>query len=236
MAHAFDAGAEWDPPPDPRRRVAARRERMQRLMMTARARADELWHHLPPDAVEELRSAVLRLRQARSPRAAVAAFEAETDHLFTVLAPTFVTRPLPLENARRALLAVTFIAGAAAAVEEIEAIALLIPGVDTAAIPTLPLVVAASLTALALEAYIASSFRVHQLHAAGRPVDPAAVTRDTLRAMTGRDDVTFTKAGAQMLTRRMLRRWGRSVVPFVGIGYASWDARKTIRALTRMPV
>lgn len=236
MAEAFDAGAEWEPPLDPRLRAAARRARMQRLMRTARTRADELWHHLPPDALDELRSAVLRLRQARSPREAVAAFEAETDHLFTTVAPAFVTRPLPLATARRALLTVTFVAGAAAAVEEIEALALLIPGVDTAAIPTLPLVVAASLTALALEAYIASSFRVHQLHAAGRPVDAATVTHDTLRAMTGRDDVNFTKAGAQMLTRRMLRRWGRSVVPFVGIGYASWDARKTIRSLSQMPV
>jgi hypothetical protein len=53
--------------------------------------------------------------------------------------------------------------------------------------------------------------------------------------MTGRQDVKVTKLAAKALTRRMLRRWSRGVVPFVGIGYASWDAQKTIRAIARMP-
>jgi hypothetical protein len=107
--------------------------------------------------------------------------------------------------------------------------------VNAAAAPTLPLVIAASFSALVAEAYIALSLRVHQLESAGVPVEPSSVVRDTLRAMTGREDASLSKAAMQSLTRRMLRRWSRGVVPFVGVGYSAWDARKTIRAITRLP-
>ena len=40
-------------------------------------------------------------------------------------------------------------------------------------------------------------------------------------------------AGAQLLGRRMLRRWVRGIVPVVGIGYASWDAQRTVREISR---
>jgi hypothetical protein len=85
-----------------------------------------------------------------------------------------------------------------------------------------------------MEAYIAGSLRVHMLHAGGHDVDFDAVTRDVLRAMTGRDDVRISRAAAQQLTKRMLRRWSRAIVPFVGIGYATWDANRTISAIARM--
>jgi hypothetical protein len=194
-----------------------------------------LWGSLPPTAGSELRAAIVRLRQSRSPRQAVSALEHEVEHLFDHVAPTLVQHPFPVRTPARAYATVAATAGAAAAVEEMEAIALLLPGVNTAAAPTLPLVVAASFGALALEAYIAASLRVHMLDAAGKAVDPASVTRDVLRAMTGREDVRVTKIAAKALTRRMLRRWSRGVVPFVGVGYATWDAQKTIRAIARMP-
>jgi hypothetical protein len=190
---------------------------------------------LPPTAGSELRAAIVRLRRARSPRQAVSALEHEIEYLVENVAPTLVQHPFPIRTPARAYATVTAIAGSAAAVEEMEAIALLLPGVNTAAGPTLPLVVAASFGALALEAYVAASLRVHMLENAGRAVDPASVTRDVLRAMTGREDVRVTKIVAKALTRRIVRRWSRGVVPFVGIGYASWDAQKTIRAIARMP-
>jgi hypothetical protein len=191
---------------------------------------------MPPEAGAELRAAMRRVRKARSPRQVVAALEEEIEHLFDSIAPKLVEHPLPVRTPARARATVSVVAGAAAAVEEIEAIALLLPGTNVAAAPTLPVLAAASFSALALEAYVAASLRVHMLQAAGRAVEPDAVTRDTLRAMTGRDDVQLTKFAAQTLTRRMLRRWSRGLVPFVGIGYASWDAQKTIREIARMPV
>ncbi len=221
----------WEPPPDPNRRRPS-----AAIARAAQARLRELWSSLPPTAASELRAAVVRLRRSRSPRQAVAALEHEIEHLFENIAPTLVHHPFPSRTPARAYATVAAIAGTAAAVEEMEAIALLIPGVNGAAAPTLPLVVAASFGALALEAYIAVSLRVHMLERAGHVADPASVTRDVLRAMTGREDVRVTKLAAKALTRRMLRRWSRGVVPLVGIGYASWDAHKTIRAIARMPV
>ncbi len=206
------------------------------LSGAAQARLRELWSRLPPEAGAEVRAAAARLRKARSPRQAVAALEHEIELLFDNTAPTLAQHPLPVRTPARAYATVAAIAGAAAAVEEIEAIALLLPGTNVATAPTLPMIAAASFGALALEAYIAGSLRVHMLEATGNTVDPASVTRDVLRAMTGRDDVKVTKLAAKALTRRMLRRWARGIVPFVGIGYASWDAQKTIRTIARMPL
>jgi hypothetical protein len=219
----------WEPPPEPKRRRAAA------IARAAQARPRKLWSSLPPTAGTELRAAISRLRKSRSPRQAVAAFEHEIEHLIDNVAPTLVQHPFPVRTPAQAYATVAAIAGTAAAVEEMEAIALLLPGVNAAATPTLPAVVAASFAALALEAYIAASLRVHILESAGRAVDPVSVTREVLCAMTGREDLRVTKLAAKALTRRMLRRWSRGVVPLVGIGYASWDAQKTIRAISRMP-
>jgi hypothetical protein len=220
----------WEPPPDPNRRRAS-----AAIARAAQARLRELWSSLPPGAGSELRAAIVRLRRSRSPRQAVSALEHEIEHLFENVAPTLVHHPFPVRTPARAYAMVAATAGTAAAVEEMEAIALLLPGVNAATAPTLPLIVAASFGALAFEAYLAASLRVHMLQAAGSAVDPASVTRDVLRAMTGREDVRVTKLAAKALTRRMLRRWSRGVVPLVGIGYAGWDAHKTIRAISRMP-
>jgi hypothetical protein len=205
------------------------------------ARARELRAALPPTLIADTRGAVLRLRKARSPRQLVGAFDAELISLFDGLAPAVIEHPLPMANPRTAATAVAVIAGCAAAVDEIEAIALLLPGVDVVATPSLPVVAGAYFSAFALEAYVAGSLRVHLLQAGGYSVDPATLTRDVLTAMTGRTETTspatnLTRAAANPLTRRMLRRWARGIVPFVGIGYASWDARRTIRTITRMPL
>jgi hypothetical protein len=198
-------------------------------------RARLLYERLPPEAAAEVRASLLRLRKARTPRQAVAALEYEVQHLFEAVAPTLAEHPLPVATPRRAFAIVALGAGSAATLEELEAIALLVPGMQVAAAPSITVVAAASFAALVLEAYVAGSLRVHMLEAAGMPVDPALVTRDVLRAMTGRDDVRITKVAAKALTRRMLRRWARGIVPIVGISYASWDARKTVKEIARMP-
>jgi hypothetical protein len=222
---AVDAAA-WDPPPDPSR---------ARLRAALQDRARLLYERLPPEAAAEVRASLVRLRKARSPRQAVAALEYEVQHLFEAVAPTLAEHPLPVATPRRAFTLVAVGAGSAATLEELHAISLLIPGVQAAAAPGVTVVATAAFAALVLEAYVAGSLRVHMLQAAGFPIDTALVTRDVLKAMTGRDDVRITKIAAKALTRRMLRRWARSIVPIVGISYATWDARKTIKEIARMP-
>jgi hypothetical protein len=202
----------------------------------ARAGMRDVAKRIPPEAAAEIRDALMRLRKARSPRQAVAALEEEVERLFGTIAPKLVEHPLPIGTSARATATVAIVAGAAATVEEVEALALLIPGVNIAASPGIAAVAAASFTSLVIEAYVAGSLRVNMLRAAGITPEPNEIARDVLRAMTGRDDVRLTKIAAQGVTRRVLRRWARGVVPFVGIGYAGWDARKTIRAITRMPL
>jgi hypothetical protein len=235
----------WLPPEPPKRRFRDARQRITSskagqfstaAARAAHARVVDLWNHLPPDAGREMRASLLRLRKAHTPRQAFAALEYEIEHLVHNVAPTLVEHPLPLRTPAAARAVVTVVASAAAAVEEAEAIALLLPHTTAVAAPTLPMVAAASFSALAMEAYIAMSLRVHMLQAAGRTVEPEQVTRDTLRAMTGREDVRLTKIAAKALTRRMFRRWSRGVVPFVGMGYATWDAQKTMSAIIRMPL
>jgi hypothetical protein len=202
----------------------------------AKRRVRDVYEDLPPDTAAELRRSALRLRKARSPREAVAALEFEIEHLFSNIAPTLVEHPLPIRSTRTAIGTVAVVAGTAAAIDELEAIALLIPGVQAAAVPTLPVILGAALVSLTLEAYVAASLRVHQLRAAGIDPDPHSVVHDVVVAMTGRADAKFTKFAAQAMARRMLRRWARGVVPLVGIGWATWDARKTMLAIDGLPI
>lgn len=213
-----------------------RRARIARASRAARDRIFDAWQHLPPEATAEMRAATARLRRARSPRHALELFEQEVVRLFEWVTPTAIAHPLPIRTPAQARHAVSVVAAAAAAIEELEAITLLIPGAQPAAAPGITAVAASAFVAMTIEAYIAASLRVHLVEAAGGYLTPADVTRDTLRAMTGRDDVRISKLAAQTLARRMLHRWGRSIMPFVGMGWAAWDAQKTMRAIERMPV
>jgi hypothetical protein len=191
---------------------------------------------LPPGTSVEVRDAVVRLRTTESAWDAFTAFEDELESLFERIVPLLVEHPLPVHNVRTALTTVTCSAGLSAALDEIELLTILVPGVNTVAVPSLPLVLGAALLALVVEAYVAASYRTHQLRDARRTVDPEAVMRDVLRAMTGRDDATYTGTAARTVARRFVKRWGRGIVPFVGVGYASLDARQTIRTLAAMPL
>jgi len=214
----------------------SRATRVGRAARIARDRLADTLAHLPPEATAELRAATARLRRARTPRHALELFEQEVVVLFERVTPLAIAHPLPVTTPARARNSVAVVAAAAAAVEELEAITLLIPGAQPAAAPGFTAVAASAFAAMMVEAYIAASLRVHMVHAAGGYLSPADITRDTLRAMTGRDDVRLTKLAAQTLARRMLHRWSRGVVPIVGMGWAAWDAQKTMREIERMPV
>ena len=215
------------------------REQVSRTRTQARklrASAQDVVDRMPASAAGDVRDSLTRLKNTRSPREALGVLELEIESIFETIAPVLVEFPLPVRTETAALATVTVTSGTAAAIDEIELLALLVPGTHIVAAPSLPLVLTASFLSLVVEAYVAGSLRVHQLRAADRQVDPHEVTREVLRAMTGRDDVTFTKTAAKSLSRRMLRRWGRGIVPFVGIAYSSWDARKTIRTIAKMPL
>ena len=198
-------------------------------------RAREIWSRVPPGTVDELGAAAWRLRTVRTPRQGAAALDDEIAHLFERIAPVLIEHPLPIRSKRAALATVALAAGSAAALDEIEAISLLVPGTHVVSAPSVPLAIGASFLALATEAYVAMSLRVHMLHDGGYMVEPALVAREVLNAMTGHDDVVITRAATQALTGRVLRRWARGIVPIVGIGFATVDAQKTIRAIAAMP-
>jgi hypothetical protein len=217
-------GMDWSWPEQPPRR---------RDIWSSRAR--DIWSRVPPGTVDELGAAAWRLRTVRTPRQGAAALDAEIAHLFERIAPVLIDHPLPLRTRRAALTTVAITAGSAAALDEMEAIALLLPGSHVVAAPSLPLALGATFLALAVEAYAAMSLRVNLLTAAGGIVDPSLVSRDVLRAMTGREDVAMTKSATEALTGRVLRRWARGIVPLIGIGFATIDSQRTIREIARLP-
>lgn len=191
---------------------------------------------IPPEARAEVAQAFSRVRESESPRDALTVLEEEIERIFETLAPAMIEHPLPVRTKRAALTTVATAAGAAAALDELELLSALLPGVDAVAVPSLPLVLGAAFLALIVEAYVAASYRVHALRDAGHAVDSERVMHDVLRAMTGRDDATFTNTAARSMSRRITRRWARGVIPFVGVGYSSIDAQKTIRTIARMPM
>ena len=198
--------------------------------------AVDTWNQLPPGTGAEIGSSVLRLRKARTPRQMIGALEFEIVQLFDTITPRLVEHALPIHTPARARAVVGVVAGSAAALDELEAIALLIPGVDAATVPTIPFAAGATFLSLVAEAYVAGSLRVHMLGDNGREPDPTHVTRDVMFAMSGRDEASMSPVVAQLMSRRMLRRWVRGVVPVVGIGYASWDAQRTVREISRLPI
>ncbi len=127
--------------------------------------------------------------------------------------------------------------GVAAAGQEVEELAVLLTG-GGGLPPALPLMLATSLLAMAVEAAVTASLRVHDLRAAGIEPDAHMVSRDVIIAMTGAAP-TPTYGGATVVNRparqedRGPHRWSQALVPFVGIAYSSWDAERTIDA--RLP-
>jgi hypothetical protein len=92
-----------------------------------------------------------------------------------------------------------------------------------------------------MEVSVAASLRVHDLEDAGFEPDPEKVAHDVMVAMTGGSDPdgnerSTTKNLAKKIAARVLARWSRSLVPFAGIAYSSWDAQRTIDAIRARPI
>jgi hypothetical protein len=196
---------------------------------------------LPAGTVPELAKSVDRLRTVRTPKQAVAAFETETEHLLTVIAPLLVERPLPVRRTSSAKAIVACAGGLAAAGDELEELAALVSYGATLP-PSLPVMIGANLAALAVEVYVASSLRVHDLRDAGFHPDPHEVARDVIFAMTGKASGAggatrhVTKQMVHGIALRVLSRWGAAFVPVVGIAYSGWDAQRTVDAVRALPM
>lgn len=200
---------------------------------------------LPKEAVPELAKSVYRMRSVRTPAQAQQAVETETEHLLTVVMPLLVAHPLPVQRTSSAKAILAAAGGLAAAGEEIETIAALVSG-GSAVPPTLPIIIGANLAALAVELYVASSLRLHDLRAAGLDPTPQEVAEDVIFAMTG-DEGSGSTSGRRLrrhvtrhvvksVARRLLARWGAGIVPFIGIAYAGWDTQRTVDAVRALPL
>jgi len=195
---------------------------------------------LPREAVPELARSVYRLRKVRTPAQATAAVEAETHHLLTVVMPLLVAHPLPVQRTGTAKVILATAGGLAAAGEEIETIAALVSA-GSAVPPTLPVVIAAYVVALAVELYVAASMRVHDLRAAGIEPTSAQVGDDVIFAMTGETAKSgmrrhLTKHAVKTIARRLLARFGAGFVPLAGIAYMGWDMQRTADAVRALPL
>jgi len=192
---------------------------------------------LPKAARGELLGSINRLRKVRSLADAMAALETEVEHLLKVVTPVFVAHPFPVRTMSSARLVVAAAAMGAAAAEEVDELAAALSFGST-----LPAAVPAAMTlgllAVALEAYVAASLRVHNLRSAGLQVYPDDVATDVARAMAG-DRGTgrrITKRMVRSIVRRLVKREVAGLAPLVGVAYGGWDAQRTIAAIGRMPL
>jgi hypothetical protein len=94
------------------------------------------------------------------------------------------------------------------------------------------------LFAVAVEAYVAASLRVHDLRSAGLQVSADDVAADVARAMAGDRGMgrRITKRMVRSIVRRLVKREVAGLAPLVGVAYGGWDAQRTIAALGRMPL
>jgi hypothetical protein len=207
----------------------------------ARARLAEIGGSLPPDAKRELATSAKRLAfAARSPTRFAAALSVELERLIDVLVPLAAATPLPLTAPARARATVAVAAGAAAATAEAEGL-LAIFSAGAAAAPGAPVVAAALLTAWAVELWGTVSVRIHQIEAAGRVVDGELLRAEVTEALVGsrRSASPARRVGrriARRIAARLVRRWTAGLAPGVGIAYDAFDAQRTVRDVTRLPV
>jgi hypothetical protein len=231
------------PRPGPGARAAAlARSTAQRTRAGAqslRGASRTLLDSIPTEARRELRGSLWRLRKVRTPQQAAAAFEAEIAVLLQVVTPMLAEHPLPVHRTGSARAVVAGGAALAATGEQLEAVvAVFSEGVAVPA--TLPIALSAIFLSLALELYVATSLRVHDLRAAGAVVDPQAVAAEVGWAMAGASGrpvrAAMGRKLAARLSARMLSRWGRGLVPLAGAVYSGWDAQRTIAAISDLGV
>jgi len=191
---------------------------------------------LPEPVRLEVQDATSRLKKVRSVEEASALVSYEIERLLTVVVPMFAKRPLRV-GPKSGRVVVGLTAAGAALLEEFEAIASVVS--FGAAAPGAPVVLAADFAALVMEAYVATSVRMHMLKRAGLPVIPEEIAKDLAKAMSGNSGSAtrdITREVANGIAKRVLKRWAAGVTPIAGIAYDGWDAQKTVAAIAGMPL
>lgn len=186
-----------------------------------------------------LQESAQRVVAIRSPAQAVEVVEDEYEHLVRVAIPVVIRYPVFRRRAAAAAFVGALAAIAATAEQADELVTLGSAG--TLAAPATSVVVALGLLAAVGETYAAASVRVHQLDAHGRAVDAARLASDVRCAMFGEagSDPSFAaiaKRAVDSAAGRYSKRWAVGAVPLFGIGYASYDASRTIRRVLRLPL
>ncbi|MEY2421949.1 MAG: hypothetical protein QOI95_2016 [Acidimicrobiaceae bacterium] len=204
-------------------------------------RPAERWRQLvgrmPPEVLDELKTSARRLTSVRKPRDLLSVLETEVGRLSRVVVPTLARHPLPVRGRRSAELLAATAAGAAAAFVELDELAVLFT--EGVAAPTVPAAGASLLGAFVIEVWISVSLRVHQIEAAGRDVDMDLLASEVNSAildmdMTGVKQLSTRVAAA--VGKRVARRWVGALAPGVGIFIDGVAARRTVTAISRMPV
>jgi hypothetical protein len=189
---------------------------------------------VPVAVRDELNAFLRRLTAVRSPKDAIAALDDSTDRLLEISVPVLAQHPLPVHGRRRAEMTAAFAGGAGALVAELDEIAVVFTDGIAA-----PVIVAADVAARGVEGWVAVSLRVHQLRRAGRDVDPAVLSNEVKAAILGVDMQTvkhLAKNAAKRVARRIARRWAVGLAPAVGVAINGAAARRTIRAIARLPL
>jgi hypothetical protein len=192
---------------------------------------------LPPAVKDELNASIRRFGSIRSPKDLLNAIEEETGRLAGITVPLLAMHPLPIKRQRASEAVAALTAATAATVAELEELAL-IATAGTAA-PTVPAAGSGLLAAFVIEVWVAVSARVNQIEAAGRVVDADELSSEVASALLGID----MKAVKQLSTRiakaigaRVARRWAYTLAPVVGIAIDGIAARRTVRAICRLPL
>jgi hypothetical protein len=194
-------------------------------------RVDRLIRRFPEPVRPDLQESAQRLLAIRSPKDAVGAMQDEVEHLLRVSIPLFVRYPA-VRGRRSAKALVASAAGIAAAAEEGEELLALL-SLGTLAAPGLGTVLALNLLASATEAYAATSVRVSQLRAHGRPVIAERVAAEIRQAMLGTIEPSsatpaLIRRVAKSGAARLGTRWVIAAIPVFGIVYGGFDASRTV--------
>jgi hypothetical protein len=194
---------------------------------------------MPAGVRAELRESSDRLLAIRSPKQALRAVEHEYEHALRLIVPVVIAHPTLHRRATAAAFAAGFATLAASAEQADELLSVVTVGTLTA--PGTSVVVAIGLLATAAETYAAASVRVHQLRDHQRPVDADRLAGDVRRAVLGEVDTSAAGLGLvkQMVdgaAGRLTKRWTVGAVPIFGVGYAAYDATRSVRRVLRAPL
>jgi hypothetical protein len=200
---------------------------------------DRMLERMPAGVRAELRESSDRLLAIRSPKQALRAVEHEYEHALRLIVPVVIAHPTLHRRATAAAFAAGFATLAASAEQADELLSVVTVGTLTA--PGTSVVVAIGLLATAAETYAAASVRVHQLRDHQRPVDADRLAGDVRRAVLGEVDTSAAGLGLvkQMVdgaAGRLTKRWTVGAVPIFGVGYAAYDATRSVRRVLRAPL